>query len=149
MSRGERHSRAGDTMLRSVLPENLNWRAFPAFPASVRLAVVAGNPAQAGIYVIRVRVPGGIRLMPHLHPEDRIYTVMSGVFYVGVGDRFDERRLHAYPPGAVVVLPGNTPHFHWAKSGEYISQVTANGPLGLEYLNATDDPRVVGAGTSQ
>jgi hypothetical protein len=30
---------------------------------------------------------------------------------------------------AVVILPGNTPHFHWAKSGEYITQVTAMGRL--------------------
>jgi hypothetical protein len=41
----------------------------------------------------------------------------------------------------VVVLPGNTPHFHWAKSGEYITQVTALGPIGLDYQNAKDDPR--------
>ena len=33
------------------------------------------------------------------------------------------------------------PHFHWARSGEYVTQMTAMGPLGLEYLRATDDPR--------
>jgi hypothetical protein len=64
-----------------------------------------------------------------------------GVFYIGLGDEFDESKLEAYPPGAVIILPGNTPHFHWAKSGEYVTQVTAIGPLGLEYLNAKDDPR--------
>jgi hypothetical protein len=41
----------------------------------------------------------------------------------------------------VIILPGNTPHFHWAKSGEYVTQVTALGALGLEYLSAKDDPR--------
>ncbi len=41
----------------------------------------------------------------------------------------------------VVVLPGNTVHFHWARSGEYIAQVTAMGPLGIEYVNLEDDPR--------
>ncbi len=91
--------------------------------------------------MIRVKVPGGVKLMPHLHSEDRVYTVISGVFYIGVGEEFDPDKLEAYPPGAVVVLPGNTPHFHWAKSGEYISQVTAIGPLGLEYVNSKDDPR--------
>jgi hypothetical protein len=50
-------------------------------------------------------------------------------------------KLQAYPSGSVVVLPGNTPHFHLVKSGEYVSQVTAIGPLGLEYMNAADDPR--------
>jgi aerobic-type carbon monoxide dehydrogenase small subunit (CoxS/CutS family) len=41
---------------------------------------------------------------------------------------------------SVIVLPGDTPHFHWAKSGEYVTQVSAIGPLGLEYLNPGDDP---------
>jgi hypothetical protein len=79
--------------------------------------------------------------MPHKHPEDRIDTVISGVFYIGRGTEFDAAKLEASPPGAVVVLPGNTAHFHWAKSGEYVTQVTAIGPLGLEYVNSKDDPR--------
>jgi hypothetical protein len=40
-----------------------------------------------------------------------------------------------------VVLPGETPHFHWAKSGEYITQVTALGPISLDYVHPNDDPR--------
>jgi quercetin dioxygenase-like cupin family protein len=79
--------------------------------------------------------------MPHRHPEDRVYTVISGVFYIGLGDQFDAATLQAYPPGSVIVLPGNTSHFHWAKSGEYVTQVAAIGPLGLEYVNTNDDPR--------
>ena len=73
-------------------------------------------------------MPSGVKLMPHIHPEDRVYTVMSGVFYIGLGDQFDGDKVRAYPPGSVIVLPGNTPHFHWAKSGEYVIQVTAIGP---------------------
>jgi quercetin dioxygenase-like cupin family protein len=53
--------------------------------------------------------------MSHRHSEDRVYTVISGVFCLGVGDRFDADKLQAYPPGSVIVLPGNTFHFHWAK----------------------------------
>ena len=70
-----------------------------------------------------------------------MYTVISGVFYIGIGNRFDPHKLQAYPPGSVIVLPGNTPHFHWAKSSEYVTQVTAIGPLGLQYINAKDDPQ--------
>jgi quercetin dioxygenase-like cupin family protein len=127
--------------LKTILPENLDWKPFAAFPPSVRLAVIAGQPSEPGPYMIRVKVPGGVKLMPHRHSEDRIYTVISGVFYIGVGEEFDPDKLAAYPPGAVIVLPGNTSHFHWAKSGEYISQVTAIGPLGFEYVNPKDDPR--------
>ncbi len=91
--------------------------------------------------MIRVKVPSGVKLMPHWHREDRVYMVVSGVFYIGRGDRFDAEQLEAYPPGAVVVLPGGTRHFHWAKSGEYVTQVTAIGPISLEYVNPQDDPR--------
>ena len=128
-------------VFKAILPEHLDWRPFPAFPPSVRLAVVVGQPAQPGPYVIRVKVPHDVKLMPHTHPEDRVYTVLSGVFYVGLGNEFNPDSLEAYPPGTVLVLPGNMPHFHWARSGEYISQITAMGPLGIEYVEPTDDPR--------
>jgi len=131
----------GQDVFKSVLPDDIDWKPFPAFPPSVRLAVVVGQPAEHAPYTIRVKSPHGAKLMPHKHPEDRVYTVISGVFYIGLGDEFDASKLEAYPPGAVVILPGNTSHFHWAKSGEYVTQVTAMGPLGLEYLSAKDDPR--------
>jgi mannose-6-phosphate isomerase-like protein (cupin superfamily) len=130
-----------ESRFKAILPENIAWHPFDAFPARVRLAILVGHPSQPGPYVIRIKVPFDVTLPPHVHPEDRIYTVISGVFYVGRGDRFAADQIVAYPPGAVIVLPGNTPHFHWAKSGEYITQVTAIGPLGLEYVDPADDPR--------
>ena len=125
----------------AIRPEDIAWKPFAAFPPAVRLAVLVGDPARPGPYVIRVKVPMGTRLMPHKHPEDRIYTVMSGVFYIGLGETFDENRLSAFAAGSVIVLPGGQAHFHWAKSGEYVTQVSAIGPLGLEYVDAGDDPR--------
>ncbi len=129
------------SQLKTILPEAIDWKPFAAFPPLVRLAIMAGQPSEPGPYMIRVKVPGGMKLMPHRHSEDRIYTVISGVFYIGVGEEFDPDKLEAHPPGAVIVLPGNTSHLHWAKSGEYIAQVTAIGPLGFEYVNSKDDPR--------
>jgi quercetin dioxygenase-like cupin family protein len=136
-----RSAPAGQEVFKAIFPEDNDWKPFAAFPLSARLAVVAGQPSQPGLYRIRVKVPHGVKLMPHRHPEDRIYTIISGVFYIGLGDEFDADKLQAYPPGAVIVLPGNTAHFHWAKSGEYITQVSAVGPLGMEYINSKDDPR--------
>jgi len=136
-----RSHQPGQDVFRSILSEDIDWKPFPAFPPTVRLAVVVGQPSEPGPYTIRVKVPHGVKLMPHRHPEDRVYTVISGVFYIGVGERFDAEKLEAYPPGSVVVLPGDTPHFHWAKSSEYVTQVSAIGPLGLDYLDSKDDPR--------
>lgn len=125
----------------SILSEDVDFQPFPSFPPEARLAVLVGDPTQPGPYVVRVKVPKGIKLMPHIHPEDRIYTVISGVFYIGLGTTFDPAKLVAFAPGSVVVLPGHTPHFHWAQSGEYVTQVNAMGPLGLDYVNPSDDPR--------
>ena len=131
----------GQEALRAILPEDVDWKPFPAFPPSVRLAVVVGQPSEPGPYTIRVKASHGAKLMPHKHAEDRVHTMISRVFCIGLGEEFDPSNLEAYPPGAVIVLPGNTPHFHWARSGEYVTQISAIGPLGLEYLRATDDPR--------
>src|ERR1700751_5352097 len=97
------------SVFRGVLPEAIEWKPFPSFPPSARLAVVAGDPAGPGPYVIRVKLPAGVKLMPHVHPEDRVYTVISGVFYIGLGEHFDADKLQAFPPGSVIVLPGDTP----------------------------------------
>ena len=35
----------------AVLPEDINWEPFPAFPPSARLAVVVGDTSQAAPYV--------------------------------------------------------------------------------------------------
>ena len=131
----------GEDSFRFVRPEDVRWQPFAAFPPDAQLAVLVGNPSRPGPYVIRVRVPDGTRLMPHKHSEDRVYTVVSGVFHVGLGETFDADKLMAFAPGSLVVLPGGQPHFHWAKSGEYVTQVTAIGPLSLEYLDPADDPR--------
>ena len=131
----------GQDTFRALLEHDIEWRVFPAFPPEARLAVLVGDPAKPGPYVVRVKLPNGIKLMPHAHPEDRIYTVISGVFYIGLGESFDEKKLMAFAPGTVVVLPGSQPHFHWAKSGEYVTQVSAIGPLGMHYVDAKNDPR--------
>ena len=141
---------AADHLLK-ITPETVAWGYYWAAAKPVLTinsgdtvtveCVSVGNPSAPGPYTIRVKVPAGVKLMPHKHSEDRVYTVISGVFYIGIGDRFDADQLQAFPPGAVVVLPGDTFHFHWAKSSEYVTQVTAIGPLGLDYLNPDDDPR--------
>ena len=58
------------------------------------------------------------------------------------GGHFDASELNTYPPGIVIVLLGNTSHFHWAKSSKYITQLTGIGSLDLECVNSKDDPRV-------
>ncbi len=136
-----RSAPAEKPVFKTILAEDMVWKSVAAYPPSVHLAVVAGEISEAEPYTIRVKVPHGVKFMPHRHAEDRVYTVISGVFYIGLGDEFNADKLEAYPPGAVIILPGNTSHFHWAKSGEYITEVSAIGPLSIEFVNSKDDPR--------
>lgn len=140
-SAGARSHQPDEDRFHAIHAEDIEWKPFAAYPPDARLAILVGDPAKPGPYVIRVKLPAGTKMMPHVHPEDRIYTVLAGVFYIGLGDVFDESKLTAFAPGSVVVLPGDQPHFHWAKSGEYITQVTAIGPLGLRYIDPRHDPR--------
>ena len=47
-----RDHQPGEAVFRSILPEDIDWKPFPAFPPSARLAVLVGEPNQAGPYVI-------------------------------------------------------------------------------------------------
>ena len=67
-----------------------------------------GQPSEPSPYAIRSKCP---TLMPHKHSEDRVYTVISGLSYIGLCDELDAVKLEAHPPGAVIILHGNTPHF--------------------------------------
>lgn len=124
-----------------MLPRAIKWTANPAIPAGGELAVLLGSPGKAGPYVSRVRFPADFRVMPHSHPEDRIYTVISGTWHIGLGDRFDPAALGAFPAGSVYSLSAGTSHFHWARSGQSIVQVNAVGPTAIDYVNPADDPR--------
>lgn len=125
----------------SVRSEDVRFAPFAAFPQGAEIATVVGDPTKPGPYVVRVRVGSGVTLKPHIHPEDRIYTVITGIFYIGFGRTFDPAKLQAFGPGSVIVLPRNTAHFHWAKSGTYVTQVSGSGPLGINYVDPNDDPR--------
>src|SRR2546428_9398645 len=97
-----RSHQPGQSVFNAIIAEDVEWKPFAALPPLVRLAVLVGQPSQDGPYVIRVKVPRGVKLMPHKHTEDRIYTVISGVFYIGLGDQFDPEKLEAYAPGTVI-----------------------------------------------
>src|SRR6516162_2188827 len=53
----------GQAVFRSILPEDIDWKPFPAFPPEARLATLVGHPSEPGPYVIRVKVPAGTKLI--------------------------------------------------------------------------------------
>ena len=124
-----------------TLPDQIKWSSSAAIPAGGQSALVYGDPRKAAPFITRVKLPDGYKIAPHTHPEERVYTVISGTFYIGFGDRFDPSRLRAFPAGSAFVVPANASHFHWMRSGEAVVQISGIGPSGIEYVEAADDPR--------
>jgi quercetin dioxygenase-like cupin family protein len=122
------------------LPPGVAWVPNPAVPG-VEIAVVAGRPQEAGPYALRVRFPPGARVMPHTHPEDRIYTILRGAWYIGLGETFDSARLERHPAGSVYVVRAGVVHFHLARDGETVFQITATGPTATTFVNPGVNPR--------
>lgn len=109
-------------------PEDIVYHGLPGAPQHV---TIFGDSSKPGLYVDRIRFEKGRKVMPHWHPDPvRTVLVMSGTFYFGVGETFDESKLKAYPAGTFYSEPAGTPHFAWAKDGEVILQITAIGPTG-------------------
>jgi hypothetical protein len=105
------------------------------------IAVVAGTPSSPGPYATRVRLPAGFKVLPHSHPEDRLYTVLSGTLTIGLGAELDSTKLLRFGPGEVYVLPAGVVHYHWMIYGGSTFQVSGIGPTATMYLHPEDDPR--------
>ena len=123
-----------------VTPDKVQWGPAPAvFPAGAQMAVLAGDPAKAGPFTARLKVPDGYRVMPHWHPTAENVTILSGEFRVGMGDKFDESSLTTLPAHSLAVIPAHHNHYAMAK-GETEVQVSGMGPFKLNYVNPADDP---------
>jgi quercetin dioxygenase-like cupin family protein len=123
------------------LPAGKVFAQNPNLPPGGEFVVIAGSPTATGPYAFRVRFAPGLKVMPHTHPDDRLYTVLSGVWTIGVGAHYDESMLQRFGPGEVYVLPAGTPHFHGAPEGVTTFQVSGIGPTATVYIRSEDDPR--------
>jgi quercetin dioxygenase-like cupin family protein len=113
--------------------KNLRWFSPPGNPA-LQGAWVVGAEHAPGSYLLRVRLGGNGRILPHTHPDERMTTVLTGTLYVGFGNIFDESGMVAITAGGVYVAPANIPHYLWARDGEVIYQETGTGPTATQPL---------------
>jgi len=103
--------------------------------------VLKGDPDQAGVYTIMLRVPAHTRIAPHSHPDDRVATVISGIWHIGYGDRFEEAKLKTLPPGSFYTEPPGQPHFAETGDKAVVVQITGFGPSSTDYVDPAQDPR--------
>jgi quercetin dioxygenase-like cupin family protein len=131
---------AGQDSHTIAMPDALKWVEPPVLPGA-RLAVVQGDPSKEGPFAYRLKMPAEYRIPPHLHKAGENVTVLSGTFFIGMGEKFDQTAGQALPAGGFVSIPPNHAHFAWAGSQETIVQVHGVGPTDLRFVNPADDPR--------
>jgi uncharacterized cupin superfamily protein len=120
--------------------KDVKWGAPPpVFEKGAMFSVLSGDPNKAGIFVARLKVPAGYKILPHWHPSDEHVTVISGTFALGMGDKFDKGAMTSLPAGSYALLPADMRHFALAKTAAIV-QVESMGPFALTYVNPNDDP---------
>ena len=124
-----------------VAPAELKWGdAPPGLPPGGKMAVLDGDPTKKGSFTVRLQAPDGYKVPPHTHPTTERITVISGTFYLGMGDKFDEAAGREMAAGSFAVLPAGMRHFGWNR-GETVLQINSEGPFQIKYVNPADDPR--------
>ncbi len=131
---------SGGTGHTITMPDAVKWGPPPPFmPPGSQMAVMLGNPAKKGLFIIRGKLPDGYTIPPHWHSTVENVTVLSGTFNVGMGDKLDKSKGQPLTPGGFFSAPPRMSHFAWA-TGETVVEVTAMGPLDFRYVDPKDDP---------
>jgi hypothetical protein len=110
--------------------------------SGVHTKVVVGDPSKAGFYSILLFVPPRTTIQAHSHRDDRMATVVAGIWSFGYGDHFDAAHLKKLPPGSVYSEPGaGHNHFARTEAEPVVVHITGYGPTDTKYFDPKDDPK--------
>jgi hypothetical protein len=70
-----------------------------------------------------------------------VATVISGTWHIGYGEKFDQAKLKALPPGSFYTEPPGEAHFAETGNEAVVVQITGFGPSSTDYVDPTQDPR--------
>ena len=120
---------------------SIEWNAGPAaLPAGAKMAVLEGDPAKEGPFVVRFQFPAGYHIPQHTHPKTERVTVISGTLYLATGQALDRANAKELPAGSFGYWPAGMKHTAWSE-GETVIQLHGIGPWQITYVNPADDPR--------
>jgi pimeloyl-ACP methyl ester carboxylesterase/uncharacterized RmlC-like cupin family protein len=124
-----------------VFPQQGNPGTGSSGVGGIQTVVLKGDPNQAGVYTVMLRVPAHTEIAAHSHRDDRVATVISGTWHIGYGDKFDEEKLKALPPGSFYTEPPGRNHFAETGDEAVEVQITGFGPSSTDYVDPAQDPR--------
>lgn len=132
---------AGDAPEQAVVlnQDEMKWKDNPRVPG-LGVAKLVGSAKKAGLFVHRVKFPKGRVVQAHSHPDDRTYTVISGTWYIGWGEKYDPDKLTPLPAGSFYTEPAGVPHFIATPDGEAVVQITGTGPTAVSFVDPAHAP---------
>jgi hypothetical protein len=115
--------------LKMLLPENIEWKPAEGLTGT-DAAVLVGDPAKEGFYIVLNRFHPGNFSRPHYHANDRYIMVISGNWWVDTGGTFDPNETVPMKPGTFVVHPGKEVHYDGSRAGseDAIVMIFGQGP---------------------
>jgi quercetin dioxygenase-like cupin family protein len=124
-----------------ISPQEIAWKPGPAsIPPGAEAAVLYGDPTKEGLFALRLKLPSGYHIPPHMHPKPEVVTVISGTFRLGMGESADQHQAEPLPTGSFFALSPGMAHYAYAE-GDTVIQLNSTGPWSLTYVNPQDDPR--------
>jgi len=118
----------------ALTPPDIRWFTPAYYTDGRKRAHLRGDSSKGGDWIDRISIPGGSRVLAHTHPDDEIDTVIEGTWYLGLGERFDEAKLKAYPAGSFIVIPANVPHFVATRESSVVVQSSGHGMFQTHYV---------------
>lgn len=135
------HAQADHPAHKIVKADQVAWSAGPpSLRSGAQAAILYGDPAKEGVFVMRLKLPPGFRIAPHTHPRPEILTVISGAFHIGMGKVADEAKAEKLGAGSFFAFDPGLPHYAHVQE-ETVVQLSSVGPWTINYVNAADDPR--------
>lgn len=95
----------------------------------VQQKILYGNPAEEGLYIIRVRFPAGGTSRPHFHSQDRFVTVIEGVWNAGIDASHDMAATTPIPAGGFMLHPAGAVHYDGSRGGPVVVEIRGFGPV--------------------
>jgi hypothetical protein len=109
------------------MPDQIQWSAPD--PRGVQTAVVLGDPAKPGLYMVFTKWLAGNHFShPNFHPNDRFITVIKGTWWVGSGTKYDPNNTVPLPAGSFVTHFGKQVHYDGAKDEDAVLLIVGEGP---------------------
>jgi quercetin dioxygenase-like cupin family protein len=94
--------------------------------------VIMGDPSKPGMYVVQNVFMPGRTSRPHFHDQDRYITVVSGTWWVSLGDdadTFNAEKMIPMKAGSFVFHPKGGHHYDGAKSEIAVVRIMGMGPV--------------------